>query len=374
MISAYAIPMPPTFRRLRVAIVAPSLNYVGGQAVQADLLLRYWKDDPDVDAYFVPVDPLPPKLLRWAQKVPFFRTALREPVYLRNLFRELKHSDVVHAFSASYSSFLLAPVPALLIGQRFGKKVIINYHSGEAGDHMSRSARAVHLLAMADARVVPSGYLKKVFAEFRLTADVVPNLIDMSQFQFRTRVPLRPKLICSRGFHPYYRVDLVLRSFRVVKDAFPTATLCLLGAGPEEQRLRSLTHELGLSDVEFAGAVSRQQIGRHYDNADIFINASYVDNMPVSILEAFGAGTPVVTTAPEGIRYVVEHERTGMLCDPGDWEALGTSVIRLLNDAVLAQRLVANGLLESKRYLWEAIRPEWLKVYGSLCAQVPARP
>ncbi len=67
--------------RIRVAVVAPSLRYVGGQSVQADLLLRNWKDDPDVDARFVPVDPRLPFGLRWVERVPFLRTVIREPFY-----------------------------------------------------------------------------------------------------------------------------------------------------------------------------------------------------------------------------------------------------------------------------------------------------
>src|ERR1035438_2052353 len=55
--SAIAEHVPENPRhRLRVAIVAPSLNYVGGQAVQADLLARNWQGDPDVQARLVPVD------------------------------------------------------------------------------------------------------------------------------------------------------------------------------------------------------------------------------------------------------------------------------------------------------------------------------
>ncbi len=43
--------------RLNVAIVAASLRYVGGQSVQADLLLSRWRNDPDVNAQFIPIDP-----------------------------------------------------------------------------------------------------------------------------------------------------------------------------------------------------------------------------------------------------------------------------------------------------------------------------
>lgn len=352
--------------KLRVALVAPSLRYVGGQSVQASLLLRYWKNDPEVEVKFVPVDPLPGKFLRWVLQVRFMRTVVREPLYLLNLYRELRDVDVVHAFSASYSSFLLAPVPALLIGQRLGKRVLINYRSGEAEDHFLRSRIATRLLAAADARVVPSGYLRRIFLDFGLKTEVIPNIIDGEQFRYRDRYPIRPRLICSRGFHPYYRPDLVVRAFRLVKDTFPEATLTMLGSGPTEVGTRNLVNQLNLQDVEFPGAVSRQDIGRFYDSTDIFVNASNVDNMPVSILEAYGAGTPVVSTAPEGIRYIVEHERTGLLCKLDDYQALAANVVRLLRNPDLARKLAQQGRLEARRYQWQSIRPEWLKLYRSL--------
>ena len=68
-------------KRLRVAIVAPSLRYVGGQAVQAELLLRLWQNDSDVDITFIEVDPPLPRVLSWAEAIPGLRTFLREPIY-----------------------------------------------------------------------------------------------------------------------------------------------------------------------------------------------------------------------------------------------------------------------------------------------------
>jgi glycosyltransferase involved in cell wall biosynthesis len=78
---------------------------------------------------------------------------------------------------------------------------------------------------------------------------------------------------------------------------------------------------------------------------------------------------PVVTTAPEGIRYIVEHERTGLLCDPGDWQALADNVVRLLRDPDLASRLARNAYEQSESYRWQAVRAEWLEIYRSLSPQ-----
>ncbi len=353
-------------KRLKVAIVAASLNYVGGQSAQADLLMRLWKDDPDVEMSFIAVDPPLPAGFVWAERIRGLRTILREPVYFRDLWRGLRDVDVVHIFSASYWSFLLAPAPAVVLAKLRGKKMLIHYHSGEARDHMKRFRSAPFVLSRVDEIVVPSGYLVDVFQEFGLQAAVVPNLVDLSQFRYRRRDLLRPHLVCTRGFSPYYSVEVVVRAFAEVRKAHPEARLDLVGSGPLEGEIRKLVSDLNIDGVNFTGVASRNEIGKYYDAADIFINASWLDNMPVSIIEAFGAGTPVVTTSPECMPYLVEHEHTGLLSPVGDEKALAANVIRLLREPRLAQRLAENAHVESRKYIWDVVRGQWLDVYRRL--------
>jgi glycosyltransferase involved in cell wall biosynthesis len=123
---------------------------------------------------------------------------------------------------------------------------------------------------------------------------------------------------------------------------------------------------LNLTRVNFTGVVSHREIGKFYNQADIFINASWLDNMPVSVIEAFAAGTPVVTTSPECMPYLVRHERTGLLSPIGDEKALAANVIRLLRDPALAARLRENAHRESQNYTWEAVRGQWLNAYRGL--------
>jgi glycosyltransferase involved in cell wall biosynthesis len=354
---------------IRVALIGPSMRYVGGQSVQADLLLNNWKDDPDVAASFAAVDPRFPFGLRWAERVPVMRTIVRQPLYLWKLWRSLKDVDIAHIYSASYASFLLAPLPAWCVARARGKKTLVNYHSGEARDHLRRSPIARRLLQRADKLVVPSGYLVQVFREFALEAQVVPNIVDISQFQYRRRAPVRPHLVCTRGFHPYYGIDLVVRAFAQVKELYPEAQLDLVGGGELEQSIRDLVRQLNLSNVNFVGVASRKDIGGFYDRADIFVNASNLDNMPVSVLEAFASGTPVVTTEPEGMKYIVAHERTGLLSPPGDATALAKNIVRVLKEPDLAARLAQSAFEESSRYRWAAVREQWLRVYAGLTSR-----
>ena len=357
-----------THPRLRVAFVAPSLRYVGGQSVQADLLMQNWKDDPDVEASFIPVDPPFPHGLRWVERLPFFRTMVREPFYALMLWKRLKDTDVAHIFSASYSSFLLAPFPAWLITRLRGKRTLINYHSGECRDHLQGSFTARRVLKETDRLVVPSGYLVDVLGEFGLSAQAIPNIVEVLQFSFRARRPLRPHLVCTRGFHPYYCVDVVVRAFAEVQRTFPDARLDLVGGGPLEAEVRDLVRNMKLTGVDFKGVVAHHEIGRFYDEADIFINASRLDNMPISVLEAFASGMPVVSTQPEGMSYLVEHGRTGLLSPTGDAAALARNVIKILEDFGLAEGLVENAREELQRYSWPVVREQWLKAYRALAS------
>jgi glycosyltransferase involved in cell wall biosynthesis len=83
-------------------------------------------------------------------------------------------------------------------------------------------------------------------------------------------------------------------------------------------------------------------------------------------LEAFASGTPVVTTAPEGIRYIVDHGRTGLLSEPGDASALAMNIRRVLEDSELARQLAQNAFAESTRYCWDSVRDQWLRLYQAL--------
>jgi glycosyltransferase involved in cell wall biosynthesis len=114
-------------------------------------------------------------------------------------------------------------------------------------------------------------------------------------------------------------------------------------------------------------------MGRLYDEADLFLNGSDIDNMPLSILDAFAAGTPVVTTDAGGIPYLVNDGRTGIVVRRGDDAALAEGALRLLRDGALAARIASTARAECvSRYTWRAVRAEWMALYtGSRQAALP---
>ena len=180
-------------RPVRVCLVAPSLSILGGQAVAAQRLLERLRDVPGLEVGFLPHDPRSNALLRLLQRVKYVRTVATTVAYVASLFRKLPAYDVVHVFSASYWSFLLAPTPAILVGKLLGKRVVLNYRSGEADDHLRRWRRtAIPTMRRADAVIAPSGYLVDVFARFGIAAESIANFVDPEAVRFRHRSSLRP--------------------------------------------------------------------------------------------------------------------------------------------------------------------------------------
>jgi L-malate glycosyltransferase len=355
----------PNSRRLRVALVAPSLRILGGQSVQADRLLRAWQDDPEVRAWLVPHNPLPPAPLRWATRVKFLRTIVTEATYVPLLFQQLRQADVVHVFSASYTSFLLAPLPAILIAKALGKPVVLNYRSGEAPDHLQRSAIARWALRHVDRNAVPSRYLRDVFAGFGIDSLIVPNVIALDRFPYTPRRPLRPRLLSTRNLDGLYNVACTLRAFRRVQDVYPDASLTLVGGGTEEMRLRALAASLNLRHVTFAGRVAPEAIAAFYAAHDIYLQSPNLDNMPASVLEAFASGLPVVSTEAGGVPAILRHGEHGLLAPVNDAEALAAHVLQLLANPDWARSLADAAHHTLQAYTWAKVREQWIALYKS---------
>jgi glycosyltransferase involved in cell wall biosynthesis len=354
--------VPDTFSTLRIAIVAPSLDILGGQGVQARSLAQALGSD-GFEVLFIAVNPGFPKRLQWLRRIPVARTLLNQCLYLANLLK-LRQVDVVHVFSASYWSFLLAPVPAIMASRWFGKPVILNYHSGEAEDHLANWGLRVHpWLRRADEIVVPSAYLQNVFARHGYRARVVRNIIDTSGFHYRERSELRPLLLSNRNLEAHYCIGTTLKAFALLRKQWPQARLKIAGYGSERARLEEWVRSERLGGVEFVGRIEPEAMPGLYDEADIFVNASVVDNQPISILEAFAAGLPVVSTPVGDIPAMLQNQQNGTLVPRNDPATLAAAIALLLNNPGKAVTMARRAREEVEQYTWAQVRGAWADVY-----------
>ena len=354
----------PSGKPVRVLLIAPSFDILGGQSVQASRIIGNLAREPLVRATFLPMNPrLGP--LQFLKKIKFVRTAATVLAFLARLLWQVPRHDIVHVFAAAYYSFVWAPAPAILAGRLFGKKVILNYRDGQAEDHLRNWPIAFRIIQMADVIVAPSGYLVDVFARFGLKARAIFNIIDPGAFRYRERAKPRPIFLHNRILEPLYNIQCTLRAFRRIQERYPEATLTLAHEGPSRQELEEYARGLGLRSARFIGKAPHSQIPALYDAADIYLTSPNLDCMPGSLLECYSSGLPIVATEAGGIPYILFDEKTGLLVPKDDDEAMANAAFRLLEEDGLALRLTRAGRAELDRYSWDKnVRDLWVGLYA----------
>jgi len=334
----------------------------GGMAVQAQLLSDNLRKQGHT-VYNAPTNPLSQSSA--LRRLKWIRGVLNLNLFLARLWRACWKADCVHIFSHSYLSFFLFTFPAVAVGKLLGKQVIIHYHGGAADTFLQRWFWLARLaLESADRIIVPSRFLSSVFQKFNIATVEVPNILELKAFPFRERSPLRPRVIMARHLEPTYNIACGIRAYALLKKTFPDATLTVAGDGSEKAALVSLCRDLAIADsVHFVGNVANEQMRSHYDQGDIYLNSSRVDNQPVSILEAFACGLPVVTTAVGGIPYMVTHGEDALLAPDNDAAGLAVQMDTLLRDQALCQRIIQNAHRRIQEHAWENIYSRLSVIY-----------
>ena len=348
----------------RISLVGPLPPPSGGMSNQCQQLIRLLQSE-GVDVEFVRTNS--PYQPRWVGRVPMLRAVFRLVPYLAHLWRAAGRADVMHILANSGWAWHLFAAPAMIIARLRATSVIVNYRGGNADLFFTQAPKLVRrMVAKASMRVTPSVFLQRVFARHGMDAEVIPNIVDLSRF-----TPARPRefgdsphIVVTRNLEPIYDIPTAIRAFTVVKKAFARARMTVAGSGPELANLQALVLKLQLTDsVQFSGGIDNACIATLYASADCMINSSTVDNMPISILEAFASGVPVVSTCAGGIPDMVEHGISGLLVPIGDAEAMAREVLRILQNPGLAAGLRQVGLIEADKYAWTHVRAKWLDAY-----------
>lgn len=179
-------------------------------------------------------------------------------------------------------------------------------------------------------RVIPLG--------FDLTAHLA---VEEASMQLRSRLGLSAdaRLIGTVArLVPIKDLRTILRAVRLL-DGVHAA---VLGDGEERADLERFAKEMGISDrVHFTGWW--HDIPAAMSDLDVVVLSSLNEGTPVALIEALACARPVVATDVGGVRFVIEHERTGLLVGAGAAEAMAAAIDRLLGSPSVTERFVREG-------------------------------
>jgi glycosyltransferase involved in cell wall biosynthesis len=158
----------------------------------------------------------------------------------------------------------------------------------------------------------------------------------------------------------------VLEIVRATRERGVDAVLCMVGDGPDRERLEQLAHDLGIArSTYFVGY--QTDVSGYYRLFDAFLLPSVNEGTPVSAIEALASGTPVVATRVGGIPDVVRDGVDGYLVEPGDTGTAAERLATLGRDPVLRARLGEAGSARVReRYAVERLVDDVDRLYRSL--------
>ncbi|WP_202424258.1 glycosyltransferase [Duganella levis] len=340
----------------RIALIGPLPPPAGGMANQTAQLAALLRA-AGAEVELVQVNP--PWRPAWAAQVRGLRAVLRLAPYLWQLWRAAGRTDLLHVMANSGWSWHLHAAPAIWIGRLRGKGVLVNYRGGEAPAFLARSPLLVCFsLRRAQAVIVPSAYLARVFDEYGISTQIVPNIVNLDRFQPAPQRPAQAHILIARHLEPLYDHATALHAFALLRKQLPQARLTICGEGPELPRLQQLTEALQLQTVvHFAGKTENADMAAYYQQADLVLNPSLADNMPISVLEAWASSVPVVSTNVGGVPDLIHDNVDGLLVPPGDPHIMARTMLVLLKDHGMARRMAMAGLHAAQRFSWHRVAP-----------------
>lgn len=281
------------------------------------------------------------------------------------LLRWRRSIDLVVLSVFSGPAFAVADCVSV-ITQALHLPLVMVLHGGNLPEFESRHPAWVHrVLKRAQAVVAPSAFLADGVRAAAGRAKVIPNVLDLDDYEFHRRTAPEARLMWMRTFHPIYNPTLAVRALEVVRRSTPAATLTMAGqdkgllAASREEALR---RGLG-TEVRFAGFLDPTQKRAELSRHDIYLHTNHVDNTPVSVLEAAAAGLPIVATAVGGIPTLLTHGSTALLVPDDDADAMAAAIGRILTEPGLGERLSKNGRILAEASAWPAVRVAWEQVF-----------
>jgi glycosyltransferase involved in cell wall biosynthesis len=260
----------------------------------------------------------------------------------------------------------LLEVNAPLIDEQARHRILVDRAGAERAAWRAFAAASA-LLAVSDG---VAEYLR-VSPAARGRVAVVPNGVDPVRFTSRPRRGDGPYTVGFVGtLKPWHGLEVLLAAFALLRERVPSARLLIVGDGPEREALERAAAGLGLGPaVTFTGAVAPAAIPALLGQMDVAVapypHAERCYFSPLKLYEYMAAGLPVVASRVGQVATTIAHGRSGLLCPPGDAEALAAALVRLHADPALRARLGSAARADVvERHTWDAVAARILALAG----------
>lgn len=258
------------------------------------------------------------------------------------------------------------------------KPYILVLRGGNLPIFSSRNTKRVkRLLSSANEVVAPSNYLSQAMQSYCAQISVIPQPLNLTAYPFRLRLSVTPTLVWLRAFHAIYNPQQGPRLLAALQNRNITAHMTMFGPDKGDgslQKTLDLAHQLDVNHLlQIPGVIAKQDVPTYLNDYDIFVNTTFIDNTPVSVMEAMACGLCVVSTNVGGIPYLLEHEKDSLLVIPDDPEQMASAIQRLLTEPTLCAQISSAARRKAEAHDTNSVLHQWRELISrvSQCTYSP---
>lgn len=336
---------------MQVLIISPTQKGIGGIAQHVQGLTNFLRNNgykvdilSSENTFTIPLKGL---------KNPSFMVS----AFLKTKFK--KGNDIVHAHN----------LPAALpMKNASGKKVLtlhgiyskqIDMLHGKTTGKISSSYEK-DALNWADAITVISKEAYDYYTKLGFKVMHVPNAIDLSSLpaekdrRYEKQIIFAGRLSKEKG---------ILNLLEIAKKLPQDIHLLILGAGPEEDKVREITKSK--SNIHFLGYQPKERTIQLISGSDVLVLPSLIEGVSSTLLEGMARKTPIVATKIGGNLEVLEHNKSGILVEPDSNQMLN-EILDLVSNKRKAENLREKAFKRVQEYDWSYVGKLYLSIYESL--------
>ena len=260
-------------------------------------------------------------------------------LFTRGLFKFLfilvfkKNIKIVHIHTSQRKSFVRSNI-FMCLAKMFSKKTVLHIHGGGFKDYYYEKPDFVSkCLKKCDRIIVLSEEWKHFFNSVGFECEIVENIItkpeecDVGVDDNRIHILFLGLITKLKGIYDLVEVN------SEHKDEFIGNIILHVGGNGEIDVIKKMITGFGLEEiVRFEGWVTGKKKIQLMNLCDIYILPSYVEGLPLSILEAMSYNMVIISTRVGGIPSLVTEDKNGFLFEPGDKKAIYSSIKSLIDD------------------------------------------
>ncbi|MFZ7102794.1 MAG: glycosyltransferase family 4 protein [Peptococcaceae bacterium] len=213
---------------------------------------------------------------------------------------------------------------------------------------------------------------------FRIPQDkisVINNGIDLKEIKISNKAPRSNyaaadekiilfvgRLVLEKG------VQVLIESLPKILAFAPKTKLLIAGKGSYEAALKNQVQTKGLANqVSFLGFINDEERDTLYRYADCIVFPSLYEPFGIVALEGMIANSPVVVADTGGLSEIIQHEKNGLKCIPGNADSLADQIIRTFTDRALVKKMIKKAREDvTANYSWDGIALQTLNLYQEI--------